>query len=206
MGTGALEEDPRSLRLRAFFGLPVPEPQREELGRFITTCASLAPAFRWTPAENLHLTIRFVGGVERSVVEPVADALVDRPPAAFDLELGSFGTFGRGPGARVVWLGLQSGADGAAAVAARVEEECLRAGLVGAFSKSHPGRRASAQNRPFRAHLTLARARARYGASLPDLPAPPSLEQWRADELILYASRLTRSGATYEVVRTLRLA
>ena len=193
MGTGALEEDPRSLRLRAFFGLPVPEPQRQELGSFIATCASLAPAFRWTPAENLHLTIRFVGGVERSVVEPVADALVDLPPAAFDLELGSLGTFGRGPGARVVWLGLQSGADGAAAVAARVEEECLRAGLVG-------------QNRPFRAHLTLARARARYGASLPDLPAPPSLEQWRADELILYASRLTRSGATYEVVRTLRLA
>ena len=193
MGTGALEEDPRSLRLRAFFGLPVPEPQREELRSFITTCASLAPAFRWTPAENLHLTIRFVGGVERSVVEPVADALVDRPPAAFDLELGSLGTFGRGPGARVVWLGLQSGADGAAAVAARVEEECLRAGLVG-------------QNRPFRAHLTLARARARYGASLPDLPAPPSLEQWRADELILYTSRLTRSGATYEVVRTLRLS
>jgi len=193
MGTGALEEDPRSLRLRAFFGLPVPEPQREELGSFVTTCASLAPAFRWTPAENLHLTIRFVGGVERSVVEPVADALVDRPPAAFDLELGSLGTFGRGPGARVVWLGLQSGADGAAAVAARVEEECLRAGLVG-------------EHRPFRAHLTLARARARYGASLPDLPAPPSLEQWRADELILYASRLTRSGATYEVVRTLRLA
>ena len=193
MGAGALEEDPRSLRLRAFFGLPVPEPQREELGRFISTCVSLAPAFRWTPAENLHLTVRFVGSVERSVMEPVADALADRPPAAFDLELSGLGTFGRGPGARVVWLGLQSGADAAAAVAARVEEECLRAGLA-------------VENRPFRAHLTLARARARYGASLPDLPAPPSLEQWRADELILYASRLTRSGATYEVVRTLRLA
>jgi 2'-5' RNA ligase len=193
MGPGALEEDPRSLRLRAFFGLPLPEPQRQELGRFIATCGSLAPGFRWTPTENLHLTIRFIGSVERSVVEPVADALAERPPAAFDLELDGLGTFGRGPGARVVWLGLQSGADAAAEVAARVEEECMRAGLVG-------------ENRPFRAHLTLARARARYGASLPDLPAPPQLKPWRAEELILYASRLTRSGAIYEVIRALRLA
>jgi len=192
MGTGALEEDPRSLRLRAFYGLPVPEPQRQELGPFIASCASRAPGFRWTPAENLHLTIRFIGSVERSVVEAVADALADRPPAAFDLQLGGIGTFGRGPAARVVWLGLQSGADAAAAVAARVEEECLRAGLIG-------------EDRPFRAHLTLARARARYGSSLPDLPALPKLRPWWAEELILYASRLTRSGAIYEVVRSLLL-
>jgi 2'-5' RNA ligase len=193
MGPGELEEDPRSLRLRAFFGLPLPEPQRQELGRFIATCASLAPAFRWTPAENLHLTIRFVGSVERSAVEAVADALGDRPPAAFDVELGGIGTFGRGPAARVVWFGLQSGADGAGAVAARVEEECVRAGLT-------------SENRPFRAHLTLARARARFGASLPELPEAPALKPWRAEELVLYASRLSRSGAVYEVVRALRLA
>jgi RNA 2',3'-cyclic 3'-phosphodiesterase len=206
MGPGALEEDPRSLRLRTFFGLPLPEPQRQELGRFIATCESLTPGFRWTPTQNLHLTIRFVGSAERSVVEVVADALAERPPAAFDLDLGGIGSFRRGAAVRVVWLGLQSGAEAAAALATRVEEECARAGLKDEFSKSHPGRRASAQIRPFRAHLTLARARARDGGSIPDLPAPPQLKPWRAEELNLYASRLTRSGAIYEVIRTLRLA
>jgi RNA 2',3'-cyclic 3'-phosphodiesterase len=193
MGTGALEEDPRSLRVRAFFGLPVPEPQREELGRFIALCAQLAPGFRWAAVENLHLTIRFVGNVDRSVVHQVADALAGRTLGGFELELGSVGTFGRGRAVRVVWLGLRAGADAASALAAHVEAECASAVLA-------------SEERAFQPHLTLARARGRDGSSLPELPAAPQLKPWRVGELNLYSSRLTRSGAIYEVMRTLPLA
>jgi 2'-5' RNA ligase len=193
MGSGELEEeDPRSLRVRAFFGLPVPEPQREVLARFIAACAQLAPEFRWTPKANLHLTIRFVGGVERALVEAVADALGQRPLGALDIELGDVGTFGRGRAARVVWLGLRAGAEGADALAAQVEEECVRAGLP-------------AESRQYQAHLTLARARPREGAGLPELAAMPRMEPWRADRLVLYSSRLTKAGAVYEAMRTLGL-
>jgi RNA 2',3'-cyclic 3'-phosphodiesterase len=193
MGPGELEEAPRSLTVRAFFGLPVPEPQREELGRFIAECALVAPDFRWTPPANLHLTVHFVGNVDRSVVEGVADALAGHQPVAFDIALGGIGTFGRGRVARVLWLGLRAGADAAAALAVQVEAACVRAGLAG-------------EERQFRVHLTLARARGRDGSRLPDLPAPPQLEPWRAGELALYSSRLTRSGAIYEVMRALVLA
>jgi RNA 2',3'-cyclic 3'-phosphodiesterase len=193
MGPGALEEDPRSLRVRAFFGLPVPEPQREELGRFLAVCAQLAPGFRWAAVENLHLTIRFVGNVDRSVVHQVADALAGRTVAGFALELGGIGTFGRGRAVRVVWLGLRAGADTASALAAQVEAECARAGLA-------------SEERAFQPHLTLARARGREGSSLPELPAAPQVKPWRAGELNLYSSRLTRSGAIYEVIRALPLA
>ena len=196
MGPGALEEDPQPLRVRAFFGLPVPEPQREQLGRFIAECARIAPGFRWATLENLHLTVRFVGSVDRSVVEGVADALSGRLPASFELALGDVGTFGRGRAVRVVWLGLRAGADAVTGVAAQVEAECVRAGLA-------------SEERAFQPHLTLARARGREGSSLDDLPAdlpaPPQLEPWQAGELILYASRLSRSGAVYEVMRSLLL-
>lgn len=192
MGPGALEEDPRSLRVRAFFGLPVPEPQREELGRFIAQCAQVAPDFRWTPTENLHLTIRFVGNVDQSVVEAVADRLAALTLAGFVVELGDIGTFGRGRMARVIWLGLRAGADGARVLAAHVEAECVRAGLIG-------------EDRPFQEHLTLARARTRDGSRLPDLPSTPHLKPWRADALVLYSSRLTKAGAIYEVIRKLPL-
>jgi RNA 2',3'-cyclic 3'-phosphodiesterase len=205
MGSGELEEDPHSLSVRAFFGLPVPEPQREELGRFIAECAQVAPDFRWTATENLHLTIRFLGNVRRAIAEEIADMLASRPTAGFELVPGGIGTFGRGRIVRVVWLGLRAGADAAGALAAQVEAESLRAGLVGAINESHPGRRASAQERSFKGHVTLARARARYGSRLPDLPAPPQLDPWRADALILYSSRLTRAGAIYEAIRTLPL-
>jgi 2'-5' RNA ligase len=193
VGSGALEEDRPSLRVRAFFGLPVPDPQRGELGRFIAACAQVAPDFRWTPTGNLHLTIRFIGNIDRSVVEAIADALTTRPPAAFDVGLDGIGRFGRGRAARVVWIGLREGAEGARALAAQVEAECSAAGLI-------------AEAREFQAHLTLARARAREGSRLPDLPAQPQLDPWRAGELILYSSRVTRTGAIYEVLRTLPLA
>ena len=193
MGSGELEEeDPPPLRVRAFFGLPVPEPQREVLAQFIAACAQLAPEVRWTPKENLHLTIRFVGNVERAVVEAVADSLAQRPLAAFEMELGNVGTFGRGRAARVVWLGLRAGADAAVALVVQVEEECLRAGLP-------------PESRPYQAHLTLARARSRIGARLPELPGMPHIEPWRADRLVLYSSRLTKAGAVYEAMRTLGL-
>ena len=194
MGAGELEEeDARSLKVRAFFGLPVPEPQRDELARFIAACAQVAPDFRWTPKENLHLTIRFVGNVERGLVESVADTLVQHPLVAFDMELGDVGAFGRGRAARVVWLGLRTGTRAAAALAAHVEEECARAGLP-------------RESRLYQAHLTLARARSRGGARLPELPAVAPIEPWRAEQLVLYSSRLARTGAIYEALRTLQLA
>lgn len=194
MGPGELEEeDPRSLRVRAFFGLPVPAPQSEELARFVAACAQMAPSFRWTPKENLHLTIRFIGNVERALVEAVADALADRPLAAFEIEPGEVGSFGRVRAARVVWLGLRTGAEAATALAAHLEAGCVLAGLRG-------------ESRPYQAHITLARARSRAGASLPELPAVPRVKPWRADHLVLYSSRLTRTGAVYEAMRTLVLA
>jgi len=192
MGPGELEEEARSLRVRAFFGLPVPQPQRDQLGRFVATCAQLAPDFRWAPPENLHLTLRFVGSIDRPVVEAVADALSARRLSAFKLRLDGIGTFRRGRAVRVVWLGLSAGAEEASALAAEVDAECVRAGLV-------------REDRPFQAHLTLARARARDGARLADLPAAPLLDPWRAGDLILYSSRLSRTGAIYEAIRSLPL-
>jgi 2'-5' RNA ligase len=180
------------LNVRAFFGLPIPESHRDELGRFINGCAAAAPTFRWTPASNLHLTVRFIGSIERETVDRIADRIGAVSPEGFELGLGDLGTFKRGRLVRVVWIGLQSGGEAASALAAQVEAECVRAGLV-------------AETRTFRVHLTLARARQREGSMLPSLPPVPQLGPWRATELVLYSSHLSRSGAVYEPTRTVPL-
>jgi len=191
LGPGPLEET-RPLKLRAFFGLPVPETCREPLSRYLDACASIAPEFRWVAAANLHLTVRFIGAVERELVDGIATSLGSARLRGFDLELGDFGTFKRGRLVRVAWLGLRSGAEHAAALAAAVEAECVRAGL-------------EPEARPFQPHLTLARARARDGGVLPVLPEAPQVEPWRARELVLYRSRLGSAGAVYEPLRVLSL-
>jgi 2'-5' RNA ligase len=196
LGAGPLAEDSRAQLsrppVRAFFGLPVPDAQREALARFITESAAAAPSFRWTPAANLHLTVRFIGSVDRSLVEGIASRLAARSLGAVDMELGDVGTFKRGRLARVVWLGLRSGAEELKRLAAEVEAECFSAGL-------------EAEKRPLQAHLTLARARPREGAELAPLPPPPRVEPWRATELVLYASHLSPKGAVYEALQVLEL-
>jgi 2'-5' RNA ligase len=173
--------------------LPVPEAQRRRLEPYLAACSAAAPEFRWTPAANLHLTVRFAGSVERAVVDEIAGRLDELRLPAFELALGELGTFKRGRLVRVVWLQVRAGADQARALAAMVEAECVRAGL-------------EPDARPFQPHLTLARARPRDGANLPDtLADPPSLPPWPAGELVLYSSHLGRAGAVYEPLRKLSL-
>ena len=111
---------------------------------------------------------------------------------AIQLALGDAGTFKRSRLARVLWLGLKSGAEDLGALAARVEAECRAAGLP-------------PETRAFQPHLTLARARSRDGARQPDLPAMPALAPWRAEELILYWSHLKKNGAVHEPIRRIAL-
>ena len=196
MGTQELDEEAgdsrATLKVRAFFGLPLPDPQREALDGYLRQCAARATEFRWTPAANLHLTVRFLGQVEEPLARSIAEAVVDSRPDAFELALGDTGVFKRGRLARVVWIGLREGDAEARRLAAVVEAECVRAGL-------------EPETRAFTAHLTLARARVRDGATLPQLPPPPELDSWRAAEVILYRSRLGRSGSEYEPLETIPL-
>lgn len=178
--------------VRAFFGLPLPETHRAALQSYLAECASVAAEFRWTSAANLHLTVRFLGQVESSLAEEIADRVGAARSSAFDLRLGELGNFKRGRLVRVVWLGLSAGAHELGGLSSTVEAECVRAGL-------------EPEGRGFNPHLTLARARARDGSQLPALPVPPELASWRATELILYHSRLGRGGAVYEPLRRLSL-
>lgn len=111
----------------------------------------------------------------------------------FELALGERGTFGGTRHARVVWLGVAAGAEPLREIAHDVELRCRAAGL-------------EPEERPFRAHLTLARAAARGGAALPDLPSPPRLASWAVGELVLYESRLGRGPAVYSPIERYALS
>jgi 2'-5' RNA ligase len=162
---------------RAFVALPLPGAHRALLEGYLAACAEAAPSFRWVPAESLHLTLRFLGAVDDQVLDRVSAELarIERP--AYEASLGELGLFGGRRRTSVVCLDLAAGREPTAVLAADCERACQAAGLA-------------ADGRPYRPHVTLARARARAGDSLPDLPSPPSLPGWRVDEFVLYESRL----------------
>jgi 2'-5' RNA ligase len=150
--------------------------------------------FRWQDDEQLHLTLRFVGEVERPVADDLAVALGQVRAPAFELRIAGAGRFEqRNSGA--LWAGVEP-REPVAALAARIERVCQSIGL-------EPERRA------FHPHITLARwkgRRTREVQAFLERTGGLSSDPFPVDEFILFESRLSRHGAHYEAVATYRLS
>lgn len=169
--------------IRSFVAVDVPEDHRRALASYLDDCARLAPGYRWVSPDSLHLTLRFLGHVEPSILERVRTALHDVRAAPFRLELDGRHTFGSRAAPRVVWLAVGEGREACGALARAVDVACQAAGL-------------EPEEDRFRAHVTLARQRSQ-GTPLPDLPEAPVLAPWTVDEFVLYESKLGRGPAQY---------
>ena len=165
--------------MRLFVALDPPPETVQSLSTALTDALSdAAPAeLRWTPPEQWHLTLAFFGEVDESRVEELTERLrrVAARTPALELALRGAGSFGRS----VLWCGVHGDAPALRRLAARCTAAGRRTGIA-------------MEERPFRAHLTLGRAR-RRGADLRGLVASLSSyagRPWTARELRLVRSRL----------------
>src|SRR5687768_6887646 len=124
---------------RLFIALRPPEPVRDAL---IDAMEGLDGA-RWQDDEQLHLTLRFVGEVERPAANDLAAQLARVESPAFDLTAGGVGVFERRGRPHTLWARVpHTGA--LSELRLKVERACELAGL---------GR----ETRRFTPHVTLAR-------------------------------------------------
>src|SRR5205085_11081307 len=65
----ALEDAGRRRLTRTFVAVDIPAAHRAKLAAYLEACQAVAPTFRWAPAANLHLTLRFCGGLEDVAAE-----------------------------------------------------------------------------------------------------------------------------------------
>ena len=147
---------------------------------------------RWQADDQLHLTLRFVGEVERPVAEDLAAALQHIRFDSFPIALEGVGKFERHRNG-VLWAGVHQ-KEQLKALNAKVERACQSAGLA-------------PEQRAFHPHITLARWKGRA----PRLDAylerygGLSSDSWEAAEFILYESHLGREGAHYEAIERFQL-
>ena len=175
---------------RLFVTIRPPEDIRDRL----IDAMDDSPELRWVGDENLHLTLRFIGEVERPLADDIAVALSRIRSELFELRIIGVGIFERRNGG-ALWAGVQP-REPVAALAAKVERACVGAGL-------------EAERRAFHPHVTLARWNRREAKA-----AQAFLERNRAlasgsfavDRFILYESRLSRHGPHYEEVADYPLA
>src|SRR5579863_3541796 len=175
--------------MRLFTALPLPVDTRQALIAWTERCG-LQPALRWTPHEQLYITLHFLGEVADERAPNVAEALDLIRARGFDVTLERLEVLGR---------------DSVLAAAA-IPTTSLSAlevdvrSRVNGFANNGPE-----TIREFRPHVTLARARrGELVPKLKTLPPPPRLE-FAAACFRLYCSELRPRGATHTVLQEWRL-
>lgn len=175
---------------RLFVALSLPEVVTDAL----TQLQSDLRGARWLPEENFHLTLAFIGEVDRHGFNEIASALGAIDPPAFSLRLKGCGFFGDSK-PRAVWVGADAN-PALLHLQSKVEVALKRVGIA-------------IEKRKFRPHVTLAylngatpEAVAAYTASHGLFAVGP----FPVGEFHLFESYLGSEGAHYEIVESYRLS
>jgi 2'-5' RNA ligase len=172
--------------VRAFFAVDLPADVRAEAGRVRDAMQQVVPSqARWIDDSNLHLTLKFLGEIPSDAIPKLLSRAAGRMAATepFHVTLAGTGAFPSPRAARVLWIGVGEGLSQLAKIARKLDAAGRGVG-------------APRERRPYRAHLTVARLREPTAVPV-ELFSPPEPSGFSVEEVVLYESRLSSSGATY---------
>lgn len=188
--------------IRAFIAVSLSEEIIQGLSRTIVDLQARLPngGVRWVAAQNIHLTLKFLGDTPAASVDRLTKglqaAVASQPP--FEIHVSGWGAFPSPRRARVVWVGLSAPA-GLGALQRSVEAEMARQGFP-------------PEERPFSPHLTIGRVGReanpddlRRLANVLESVKVGDLGVARVDTVHLYQSDLRPGGPIYTRLFTARL-
>jgi 2'-5' RNA ligase len=185
--------------VRLFVAVNLPDDTRRSAHAAIKTLRESRLPVKWLDETALHITLKFLGEVEKGGVETIARALTDavRAVRPFDLGLGGLGAFPDGERPRVFWLGVERH-PALELLANDVERALAPLGF-------------ESELRPFQPHVTLGRAK--------KTARPASFAAWTelssgvefadvvpVESVDLMESVTARSGPVYRLVHGSPLA
>lgn len=183
--------------IRAFIAIELPEAVRAQLDAVEKqiqerTGESARRAVRWVPANNMHLTLKFLGEVSLGNIEALASMLQNEAARhkAFEMVISGVGAFPNVHRPRVIWAGAEAPAE-LSALQKAIEAETRKLGYP-------------AEERSFSPHLTLGRVSqnarpdevTQVARALSEMRVG-ELGRVRADRVHLFRSDLHPSGSVY---------
>jgi RNA 2',3'-cyclic 3'-phosphodiesterase len=167
--------------IRLFVAIALPAALRQQL----TSLASGIPNARWTPEENLHVTVRFIGEVDETTADGIHAALSEVHVPAFPLTVSGIGTFEAGRRDFTLWAGVERSAP-LVRLRDKVESALVRAGVP-------------PERRRFQPHVTLARLKDPPLPRLQAFVAGHNLfrQDIAVDEFVLFSSHLGHGEPIY---------
>ena len=181
--------------LRAFIALEIPAKVQKNIHHATANLRSeIGSLIRWIPAENVHLTLKFLGDISSANVQFLTQMIRVEADThhCFDIRLMGLGSFPSPKRPRVIYIGIQAPAE-LEALQHAVESAAQRLGYV-------------SEERSFSPHLTVGRVKNALRISATDQQnIRRTLEQTkidslgtaRVDSVHLYKSDLKPSGSVY---------
>jgi 2'-5' RNA ligase len=177
--------------MRLFTAISLPQ---EILLRLDRLMAALRPEalIKWSPLDNLHITLKFIGEWPESRLDELHSALADiAPRSPFEIEISGLGWFPNERAPRVLWAGV-SGGEALPQLAAEIDQRLQSLGIP------H-------EDRQFSPHLTLARIKnpvpLRVLREKVQRLQPAHIGKFEASDFALYRSD---PGSTSSIYRKLR--
>ena len=183
---------------RTFLALPLDEAILRGLVAVQRKLARVGADVRWVEPENLHVTVKFLGGVEDAALADVCNVAeqIAAQIEPFGLEIRGVGAQPPAGQLRMVWAGIDDPDGGLGRLNDLAERAYAGLGFKQELRQYHP-------------HLTLGRVKT--GRKVDALRqviaelADTDFGRQGADDLLVFASRLTPQGPVYSPMKTIRL-
>jgi 2'-5' RNA ligase len=179
--------------VRLFIAIEIPGDIRNEIASFLKEIRGIAPEAKWVRAENLHVTLKFLGETNAARIGSIERALGSiRSAKPVTMAFGSLGYFPNEKRARVLWVGMEA-SQNLKVLAEDIDRALHQLGFP-------------LEARPFMPHLTLARLDSpglpQRLASAVNAHASRSFGSLATKELHLIESKLKSTGAEYTTVKS----
>ena len=175
--------------IRTFICIELPESIKQKMELLENQLRGVDAQVSWVRPSNVHLTLKFLGGVPQHKIDRVTEALkrASRDTAPFEVQIAGAGCFPSSRSPRVLWVGLAEVPDPLATLYKNLEEELAALGF-------------EREKRRFSPHLTIGRLRSpRNGAELAQklIAIGFEPERFAAREVIVMRSQLKPTGSIY---------
>ncbi len=187
-----------STLVRTFIAIDVPQSVKNEIQLVQNHLRNIQGArVTWARPEGIHLTLKFLGDVERNRITDVIEAVSGSARVSGELSLrttisGGFPNLGK---PRVLWIGVDGGNE-LISLQGAIDRELTDIGFPAEKKRFHP-------------HLTVGRIKMlERNSMLPDKYGEyefPAVE-WTGEEILVMSSVLRPTGAEYSALGSCRLS